>query len=324
MRWRNDRREIRIQIGEGNSMNKLKTVTLVCVIAAAAGAAWAQPPDEYPPAAPGGRGAGGRGGGGRRGPNFPQQTRALASPEVIARGKAVYGVNCAACHGADLRGGDQGGPSLLRSLAALSDQHGEEIAPIVHGSRQEKGMPAFNLTESDTTAVAEYIHSVLAKVGSQARPPGAVDPSSLNVLVGSASEGEAYFKTKCASCHSTAGDLKGIASKYSDPRTLQNTWVSGGGGGGRGGRAFGGGENTKPSTVTITFAGGQRVEGVLVRKDDFDVTLTLADGTRRTIARNGDIPKVEVHDPYEAHKKLAPLLTDKDMHDVTAYLATVK
>ena len=302
-------------------MNRNKSVMLVCLFAAIAGAAWAQPPEQYPPDAPGGRG-GGRGG--RRGPNFPQQTRQLASPEVIERGKGVYGVNCSSCHGADLRGGDEGGPSLLRSLAALSDQHGEVISPIVHGSRQDKGMPAFNLTESDTTAVAEYIHSVLAKVGVQARPPGAVDPTTLNVLVGSATEGEAYFKSKCANCHSTTGDLKGIASRYADPRSLQNTWVSGGGGGGRGGRAFGGGENVKPSTVTVTFANGQKVEGVLVRKDDFDVTLTLADGTRRTIPRNGETPKVEVHDPYEAHKKLAPSLTDKDMHDVTAFLATIK
>lgn len=302
-------------------MNKFKTVTLLCVLAASA--AWAQPPDQYPPPDGPPAGRGGRGGG-RRGPNFPQQTRQLASPEVIERGKAVYGVNCSSCHGADLRGGDEGGPSLLRSLAALSDQHGEVISPIVHGSRQDKGMPGFNLTESDTTAVAEYIHSVLAKVGVQARPPGAVDPGTLNVLVGNATEGETYFKSKCASCHSTTGDLKGIAAKYSDPRSLQNTWVSGGGGGGRGGRAFGGGENAKPSTVIVTFANGQKVEGVLVRRDDFDVTLTLADGTRRTIARNGDTPKVEVHDPNEAHKKLVPLLTDKDMHDVTAFLATIK
>ena len=307
----------------------MKTVAVVAFLSAvgiAASVVWAQQPDQTSPAAPGGRGRGGRGGaggpgGGRRGPTFPQQTRQLASPEVIARGQAVYGVNCAACHGADLRGGDQGGPSLLRSLVALSDQHGETIAPIVQGARQDKGMPAFNLTDADTTAVAEFIHSVLAKVGSQARPPGAIDPSTLNVLVGSASDGEAYFKTKCASCHSVESDLKGIASKYDDPRMLQNIWVSGGGGG-RGGR--GGGEDMKPTTVTVTLADGQKVQGVLVRKDDFVVTLMLADGARQSIARDGDTPKVELHDPFEAHKKLIPTLTDQDMHDVTAYLATVK
>lgn len=305
-------------------MKKLLVLAFLSVIAAG-GSLQAQPPEQEPPQAPPGRGgrggAGGGGAAGRRGPNFPQQTRPLASPEVIARGKAVYAVNCTACHGGDLRGGDQGGPSLLRSLTALSDQHGEEIGPIVRGSRQEKGMPGFNLVDADINAVSEYIHSVLAKVGTQARPPGGVDPATLNVLVGRASSGEAYFKSKCASCHSTSDDLKGIGARYDDPRTLQSSWVSGGGGGGRGGRGGGGG---KPSTVTVTLANGEKVEGTLIRKDDFIVTLMLKDGTRRSIARDGDIPKVEVHDPNEAHKKLVPTLTDDDMHDVTAFLATVK
>ncbi len=178
-------------------MKPLVIVVVVSAIAAGVSPVRAQAPGQDPPPAPGGRrgaGGGAAAGAGRRGPNFPQQTRPLASAEVLARGKAVYGVNCTACHGADLRGGDQGGPSLLRSLAALSDQHGEEIGPIVRGSRQDKGMPAFNLVDADITAVSEYIHSILAKVGSQARPPGAIDPSSLNILVGKASAGEAYFK----------------------------------------------------------------------------------------------------------------------------------
>lgn len=271
-------------------------------------------------------GRGGRGGAGRGGPNFPQQTRQLAAPDVIARGKAVYTVNCAACHGADLRGGDQGGPSLLRSLTALSDQHGELISPIIHGARQDKGMPAFNLSDSDSVAVAEYIHSVLAEVGRQARPPGSPDVSTINPLVGNATAGASYFRANCASCHSVDGDLKGIASKFEDPRDLQNTWVSGGGGGGRGAGGGGGGRGARGrgETAVVTLANGQRFEGALVEKDDFIVVLRLADGTRRSFTRDGDSPNVEVHDPNEAHKKLAMTLADKDMHDVTAYLATIK
>jgi cytochrome c oxidase cbb3-type subunit 3 len=239
---------------------------------------------------------------------------------VIARGKAVYGVNCTACHGADLRGGDQGGPSLLRSLVALSDQHGELVSPIIHGSRQDKGMPAFNLNDADSVAVAEYIHSVLAQVGRQARPPGTPDPSTINVLVGSASSGAAYFKENCAACHSVDGDLRGIAARFEDPRDLQNTWVSGGGGGGRGR----GGEGGKPQTVVVTLANGQKIEGTLVHLDDFIVTLISADGARHSFTRNGNVADVVAHDPNEAHKKLALKLDNKDMHDVTAYLATVK
>src|ERR1700761_3796195 len=256
-------------------------------------------------------GRGGRGGrAGAAGPTFPQQTRQLAAPDVIARGKAVYGVNCSACHGGDLRGGDQGGPSLLRSLVALTDQHGETISPVIHGSRQDKGMPAFNLNDADSVAVAEYIHSVLAQVGRQARPPGSPDPSAINPLVGNASAGATYFKTACASCHSVDGDLKGIASRFEDPRDLQNAWVSGTTGGGGGGGRRGGAGKAVPAVVT--FANGQKLQGTLVHKDDFLVTLILADGTRRSITRNGDSPAVEAHDPEEAHKKLALTLTNQD------------
>ena len=176
-------------------------------------------------------------------------------------------------------------------------------------------MPAFNLNNADSVAVAEYIHSVLAQVGRQARPPGSPGAESLNVLVGNAAAGAAYFKTTCAACHSVGGDLKGIAAKFDDPRDLQNTWVSGGGGGGDGG---------KPSTVTVTLASGRQLEGRLIHQDDFIVTLLDKDGTRRSFTRNGGVPKALVHDPDEAHKKLALTLDDKDMHDVTAYLATIK
>lgn len=273
------------------------------------------------PTVPAGATQGGRAGRGAGrgvpGGGFPQQTRELASPDVIARGKAVYAVNCTACHGSDLRGGDQGGPSLLRSLVALSDQHGELISPIIHGSRQDKGMPSFNLSDSDSVAIAEFIHSVLARVGRQASPPGTPDRPALNVLVGNAAAGASYFQANCASCHSVSGDLRGIAGRFGDPRDLQNNWVSGGGGG-RGAR---GGQS---ETVTVTLSKGEKFEGRLVHKDDFLVTLILADGTRRTFTREGNDPAVVVHDPNEAHKKLAMTLDDKSMHDVTAYLATLK
>jgi hypothetical protein len=182
-------------------------------------------------------------------------------------------------------------------------------------------MPKFNLNDADTTAVSEYIHSVLARVGGAGSPPRSSDPSNLNVLVGNAQAGEAYFQGNCTNCHSLTGDLKGVGAKYADPRILQNTWVSGRSGGGRGGR---GGQGGKASTVTVTFPDGQRLEGELVREDDFIVTLILPDGARKSIARNGDLPKVEVHDPDAAHKKMILTLADKDMHNVTAYLATVK
>jgi cytochrome c oxidase cbb3-type subunit III len=271
----------------------------------------------------GGGGAGGRGGGGRRG-GFTQFTRPLAPQDVLARGRGLYETNCASCHASDLRGSEKG-TRLLRSQDSLNDQRGELIGKAVAGHN-----PKIVLNQGDTVAVAEYIHSVLATTGGQGSPPGRNPVGlKLDILVGDAKTGQRYFDNVCARCHSAAGDLKGLALKYSDPRELQNAWIAGAAaanpfGGGGGGRGGGGGAG---NPVTVTMADGSKLEGKLVRKDDFLVILTLPDGTRRSIARHDGVPKVDVKDPNEAHKKMAIDLDDpenKNLHDVTAYLATLK
>jgi mono/diheme cytochrome c family protein len=138
-------------------------------------------------------------------------------------------------------------------------------------------------------------------------------------VVGNAAAGEKYFAAHCGSCHSATGDLKGIASKIGDDKQLQQTWLMPGGG--RGGR---GPVNISPVTVTVTLPSGEKVNGRLIRIDDFIVTLGDADGGQRTFARNGETPKVEIHDPVAAHRQMLPTYSDKDIHDVTAYLVTLK
>jgi cytochrome c oxidase cbb3-type subunit 3 len=272
---------------------------------------------------PAGQGRGGRGGGGA---NFPQQQRPPGDPALIARGRALFGVNCTACHGADLRGGDQGGPNLLRSLVILDDQNGEDIIPIVRDGRRGSigTMPPFPLPEADLRAIVEYIHSVMGQAGRQGRPPERETPYELNVLVGDANAGRVYFERACGKCHSPTGDLQGIATRVPDARNLQNLWI-GAGATGRGGGGRGRGESEGSRvTVTVTPQGGTPVTGRLVRIDDFTVTLMDADGMRRTFSREGAIPKVEVNDPLEPHRRLVLELADRDMHNVTAYLATLK
>jgi cytochrome c oxidase cbb3-type subunit III len=279
------------------------------------------------PAPPAGRGAGPGeqapppGGGARRG-GFAQFTRPLASPDVLARGKALYETNCASCHAPDLRGTVDGkNPNLLRSGTALNDKQGELITAAI-----AKHTPPVTLMAADSTAVAEYIHSVHATMGGQGSPPprSAAD-AALNILVGDPAAGQTYFASTCATCHSVTGDLKGIGSKFTDPRALQNAWVAGSSGRfGGGGRGSGGGVG---SPATVTLADGSKVEGTLVRKDDWLVILTLPDGTRKSMARTNGVPKVEVKDASAAHKKMVLELDDADnkrMHDVTAYLWSVK
>ncbi len=255
---------------------------------------------------------------GVRANGFTQYTRPLASQDVLIRGKGLYNSTCASCHASDIRGVEGKGTNLLRSGVVLSDKAGELIAASV-----AKHNPKINLVEADNSAISEYLHSIEATMGAQGSPPGR-NPMGieLNVLVGDAKAGEAYFAKACASCHSVTGDMKGIASKYADAKALQNGWFDGvlpraGRGGGRGGMQ-----------ATVTMPNGAVFEGRSIRKDDYIVILMLADGTRKSIPLDvTPAPKVVMKDPEEAHKKVAMAIDDpdnKNLHDITAFLWTLK
>jgi cytochrome c oxidase cbb3-type subunit III len=250
--------------------------------------------------------------------DFP--ARPKEPQDVLDRGKATFGVSCAFCHGSDAAGGEVG-PNLMRSSVVLEDQKGELIGPIVHGSRVDQGMPRINLTDAQISDVAAWLHSL--------NPIGKPGPGNenINIVSGDPKGGEVYFQKDCASCHSATGDLAGIASRITNPKTLQQTWLLPGGANARSlssASAAPAGVHIPPVIVTLTCANGQRVEGNLYRIDDFYVGLTTADGVLHSFRRDGDIPKVEIHDPLAVHRELIERYTDKDIHNVTAYLVTLK
>jgi hypothetical protein len=143
----------------------------------------------------------------------------------------------------------------------------------------------------------------------------------LSILVGDAKAGQAFFNGPgdCNSCHSVTGDLAGIGSKMA-PKALQDALVSGGGGGGRGAAPA----SAPKMTVKVTLPTGEVVQGTLDRIDDFDVSLVEANGNHRSFRRNGDVPKVEVNNPLQAHLNMLGKITDDQIHNLTAYLVTVK
>jgi cytochrome c oxidase cbb3-type subunit 3 len=257
----------------------------------------------------------------RSGGFVPGQQRPAEDPAQLARGKTLYGIGCRGCHGADLRGGDMGGPNLLRSQLALSDKDGELIVPVIEGSRQSTGMPAIPMSKEDAKAVSAYVRSVMATIGRQGMPPS-VGKEAPSILVGHAHEGQAYFAAKCSGCHSATGDLKGIASRIKDPKVLQNTWVAGVYRERRG--APPPASKAQAVMVSVTQPSGEKQQGRLIRIDDFLVTLAREDGSFATFRRDGGEPKVEVLDPLQAHRDMLSLYADKDIHDVTAYLVTLK
>jgi cytochrome c oxidase cbb3-type subunit 3 len=243
--------------------------------------------------------------------NYP--ARAKAPQDVLDRGKAQFGLNCAFCHGSDAGGGEVG-PNLKRSGVVLEDQNGELIEPIVHGARVAQGMPRLDLTNDQISDIAAWLHSLAVTART--------DPNAenINIVVGDNEAGRVYFDRNCASCHSATGDLKGFATKFPNPKAMQQWWLMPGAAA-RGAAAT---LVAPKRTATVTLAGGQKVEGTLTRLDDFGIWLTLPDGSVRSFDRAGNVPKVDIHNPLEPHVQLLLQYSDKDIHDVTAYLETLK
>lgn len=271
----------------------VRFAAILCCIALGA---FAQ--DDMPPAGRGGRG--GRGGSTRDFLGLGPAPDAAAA----ARGEKLFAPNCAFCHGEKARGGS--GPNLVRSTVVLHDEKGELIGPAVVKGFPDKGMPPFpNFSTAELADIAQYLHlqvELVANRGTYKR---------LNVVTGNAAAGEQYFKSHCASCHSTTGDLAHIGGRY-EPDQLQTRFIWPGGG-------RGGGTRQK---VTVTPAGGPPISGTVKKMDDFDISIYDAEGKYHSWPRAK--VKVELEDRLTAHRALLDKYTDADMHNLTAYLVTLK
>lgn len=246
--------------------------------------------------------------------------RPTAPQEVLDRGKAAYSVNCSFCHGSDAGGGSVG-PNLHRSEVVLQDKNGELILPIVQGALVSRGMPKIDITPAQVTDIAAWLHSI--KISSRGG-----HEEKINIVVGNANTGKAAFDRLCSSCHSVTGDLQGFAAKFSDPRAMQQAWIMPGmvsrGGGGGGGAAAAPSIPVKPVTATVSEANGTQVTGKLDALDDFYVSVTSEDGQTHRFTRMNGMPKVDIHDPLAAHREMLRKYDDKDIHDITAYLESLK
>jgi hypothetical protein len=181
-------------------------------------------------------------------------------------------------------------------------------------------MPSFSMPEAEVADLSAYFRSVAPA----AAPGGRGGPIPVTI-VGDPTAGAAYFASAgCVKCHQVDGDLKGIGSRL-PAASIQGRLVMPRGGGGYPRSFLSPPDPTEaPKTVVVTPAAGDVVKGRLLWITDFWITLVDDQGVRRTIARNGGVPKVEVTDPLAWHIEHMKTLTDKNMHDLTAYLAGLK
>ncbi|HUY95943.1 MAG TPA: c-type cytochrome [Terracidiphilus sp.] len=225
----------------------------------------------------------------------------------IAGGRALFLQNCAFCHGRDAMGGESG-PDLTQSKIVLDDHGGDKIAPVVREGRQAAGnkMPAFNFSSPELASLVAFLH---ARVQEAAEHPGGRRGVAVaDLQTGNVEAGKAYFNGAggCAKCHSPAGDLAGVANRYQGLQLEMQMLAP------RGAK----------STVTVTAASGKTFTGTLAYLDEFTVGLRDAAGVYHSWPAK--LVRYKVNAPVEAHVEQFPKYTDADVHNLMAYLQTLK
>jgi len=227
-----------------------------------------------------------------------------ADAAAAERGRKQFARSCGFCHGTDATGAR--GPDLVRSPLVAHDVKGDQIGQVIHEGRPDKGMPAMQLSDAQVLDIAAFLHARAAEALHSASVPKGYPVDRL--LTGSAEAGKAFFNGAggCNKCHSATGDLAGVAGKYS-PIDLEARMLYPAG---------------KHATAVVTLPSGEQVKGEVAHADDFVLALRDESGWYRSFQR--DRVKVELQDPLAAHRELLEKLTQVDVHNLFAYLETLK
>jgi mono/diheme cytochrome c family protein len=221
----------------------------------------------------------------------------------VAAGKTIFQQNCAFCHGRDTMGGETG-PDLTRSKLVLADVNGDKISEVVHNGRPEKKMPGFDIQGSEMTNLVAFIHAQAAAAASKKGARKGVDVADLQT--GNLEAGKKYFDAKCVACHSATGDLKGIASRFEGLQLEEQMLYP----------------REAKDKVTITLPSGETVKGTVAYHDEW--TIGIRD--QNNAYRSWKVNKVRIAiDPgLDGHVALFPQYSDADIHNLMAYLQTLR
>jgi cytochrome c oxidase cbb3-type subunit III len=233
------------------------------------------------------------------------QVTKSSSPELVESGRILFRQDCSFCHGREA-GGGEGGPDLTRSKLVTQDVGGDKIGPTVRNGRADKGMPSFNLSDQPLAALTAFIHAQQDIASSNKGGRKGVDAADLQT--GNAEAGKRYFQGAggCAACHSPTGDLAGIASRLKGLELEQQMLYP------------------KPakSKATVILASGKTIAGTLQYLDEFTIGITDPEGSYRSW-RTADV-QYEVDPALNAHVELLSKYTDANIHDLMAYLQTLR
>jgi cytochrome c oxidase cbb3-type subunit 3 len=297
-----------------------QTIWMASAVLIAVGIGIAQGPGGQPdaPAAKGTKGTNAKGKGAPRNPAQSPASRPgpqtvtpqTYAAEQIQAGEGRFTSQCGFCHGRDAAGGETG-PDLTRSELVAEDVRGDKIGPLLRNGRVEQGMPSFDLSDADVGAIVAFVHD--QKTKSEALGGGRRSVDAADLRTGNAAAGQRYFNGAggCSGCHSPTGDLAGIGTRYQGLALLQRMLYP----------TAGRPAPPRPK-VTVTLASGETIAGPLASEDEFTIVVGDTAAARKTYEKTA--VKYKIDDPMGAHFDQLGKYTDADMHNVFAYLDTLK
>jgi cytochrome c oxidase cbb3-type subunit 3 len=242
-------------------------------------------------------------------PRLKTATPQTYTTEQIRTGELRFTSQCGFCHGRDATGGETGS-DLTRSEIVAADIRGDKIGPVLRAGRPDEGMPSFNLSGADEIAIVAFIHDQKTKF--EALGGGRRSVDAMDMTTGDAAAGRRYFNGagRCSGCHSPTGDLAGVATRYEGLALIQRMLYPSG----------------RPAPArplaTVIVASGQTFVGPLGSEDEFSIVVLDPSGARQTYEKSA--VKFKINDPMSAHFDQLGKYADADMHNVFAYLETLK
>jgi cytochrome c oxidase cbb3-type subunit 3 len=228
-----------------------------------------------------------------------------SSPDLIQAGSSLFRQDCSFCHGRDAAGGESG-PDLTRSKLVTEDLNGDKIGPVVRNGRPDKGMPRFDRSDLQIAGLVAFIHNQQKNAVAKNGGRKGVDVADLQT--GNVDKGKRYFEGVggCSNCHSSIGDLAGVATRYQGLALEEQMLYP---------------KHVK-SRVSVTLPSGETISGTLAYRDEFTVALTDSADVYRSW-RTADV-KYKIDSPVDAHVELFGKYTDDDVHNLMAYLQTLR
>jgi len=223
----------------------------------------------------------------------------VGDPKAPEAGKRHFEARCAACHGADGKGGERG-PDIISSERARR-RSADDLSELIRKGIPAAGMPAFQLPGRELQELVAFVRSLSAPAIESAAP-------------GDVAAGAAFFfgKGNCSSCHMVKGrggllgpDLSELGIERTLPEIEQSL------------RAPGARLTPGFRLVSARLHDGQRLRGFAKNESNYDLQLQGLDGKLRLLRRE------EIAELVRENVSLMPEVkaTEEEMRNLLAYLS---